>query len=53
MRSEVDIVDGCGMGGLGGCCLMGVMLNVVFRYESKLRHSAFRLRPPVIKPCNF
>lgn len=32
---------------------MGVMLNVDFRHESKFRHSEFRLREPVIKPCNF
>lgn len=41
------------MGDLGGFWLMGVVPNVDFRYESKFRHSAFRLRERVIKICNF
>ncbi len=41
------------MGDLGDCWLMGVVPKVDFRYESKFRHSAFRLKEPVIKTCNF
>jgi len=53
VSSEVDIVNGWEMGGAGCCWIMEVMLSVDFRHESKLRHSASRLKEPVLKPCIF
>ena len=55
MRSEVDIAHGWVVGDLEGCCcwLMEVILNVVFRYENKFRHSVLMLRELAMKLRNF